>query len=79
MRCYDVLLALRTTLYLVVRTRKAHGIPPPSIHTSLLHLVAKIFNSVALEQAGALHLLRVWSALAVDSCGARDELVVFVS
>jgi hypothetical protein len=42
-------------------------------------LVAKIFNSVALEQAGALHLLRVWSALAVDSCGARDELVVFVS
>jgi hypothetical protein len=70
---------MKTSLYLVVRARKAHGIPPPGVHTALLHLTAEVFDSVAFEQAGAFHLLSVWSVLAVHWGGARDELVIFVS
>ena len=63
---------------LVVRTREPHGVSPPGIHTALLHLTAKVLDCVAFEQAGALHLLGVWSVLAMHGGGARDELVVFV-
>jgi hypothetical protein len=70
---------MKTSLYLVVRARKPHGIPPPSIHTALPHLVAKVLDSVAFEQASAFHLLGVWVVLAVHWGGAGDELVIFVS
>lgn len=69
----------KTFLYLVVGTSKTHCVSPPSIHTTLLHLIAKIFDSVAFEEAGAFHLLGVWRVLAMHGGGARDELVVFVS
>ena len=64
--------------YLVVRTREAHGVSPPGIHTTLLHLAAKVLDGVAFEEAGALYMFSVWSALAAHGGGARDELVVFV-
>lgn len=67
------------SLYLVVRTSEAHGLPPPRIHTALLHLTAKVFDSVAFEEAGPLQLLGVWSILAVYNCSASNELVIFVS
>lgn len=70
---------MKTSLYLIVRARETHGIPPPSIHTALLHLTAKIFDGVAFEQAGTFHLLGVWSVLMAYGGGARDELVIFVS
>ena len=67
------------SLYLVVGTSETHCVPPPRIHTALLHLTAEVFDCVAFEQAGSLHLLSVWSVLAVHGGGARDELVIFVS
>jgi len=41
-------------------------------------LAAKVFDSIAFEEAGAVHVFSVWSALAAHGGGARDELVVFV-
>jgi len=70
---------MKMSLYLVVGTSKPHCVPPPGIHTALLHLTAEVFDSIAFEQAGTFHLLGVWSVLAVYGCGARDQLVVFVS
>lgn len=49
------------------------------MHAAVLHLTAKIFDGVAFEESGPLHLLSVWSVLAANGGGARDELVVLVS
>jgi len=70
---------MKTSLYLVVRTRETHGVPPPGVHTALLHLTAKVFDSISLEQARPFHLFGVWNVLAVHGGGAGDELVIFVS
>jgi hypothetical protein len=72
--------ACRATFsYLVIGTSEAHGVPPPGVYTTLLHLTSKVFDSIAFEKAAALHLLSIWCALATHGSGARYKIVIFVS
>lgn len=66
-------------LHSVVSTCEAHRFPPPSIDAALLHLTAKVFDSVAFEKTGPLQLLGVWRVLATHRGTASDELIIFVS
>jgi hypothetical protein len=80
MMCWhEVMLAGQHPLYLIIRTSEAHCIPPPSVHATLLHLTAEVFDSIAFEEAAALHLLGIWCVLTAHRGGARDEIVIFVS
>jgi hypothetical protein len=44
----------------ILRTCETHSLPPPSVHSSLLHLTAEVSHRLALEKAGgSFHLLRI--------------------
>jgi len=51
---------------LVLGTSETHSLPPPSVHSSLLHLTAEVSHRLALEQTGgSFHLLRIRYVFAV--------------